>query len=180
MYQADIKRCKTRKANYVVIGSIFVVIAIAIVVLLFVQAGKRERVVGKDITLESITEFYYTHSSSTYPPDYQRYRFYVEEGTYKFYHEKREGTDWPLTESHITGSGSIELSEKEWAEFLNLLKGGAVKKRNPSFEAGSSGPWLYLYWKGDRDKYQAFSFSTLNEMNAFEEFCEKLVTAYKE
>ena len=174
MHQPDIKRCKSRKESYVVIGSIFVVIAIAIVVLLFVQAGRRERVVGKDIALESITEFYYTHSSSTYPPDYQRYRFYVEEGTYKFYHEKREGTDWPLTESHITGSGSIELSEKEWAEFLNLLKGGAVKKRNPSFESGGSGPWLYLYWKGDRSKYQEFSFASEEMRSSFEHISMEL------
>ena len=178
MCQLDMKRCKTRKGSYAVIGSIFVVIAIAIVVLLFVQAGKRERVVGKDIAMESITEFYYTYSSSTYPPDYQRYHFYVEEGTYKFYHEKREGTDWPLTESHITRSGSIELSAEEWTEFLNLLNGGIVKKRNQSVETGGSGPWLYLYWNGDGDKYQAFSFATLNERNALEEFCEKLVNLH--
>ena len=180
MYQLDMKKCKTRKGSYVVIVSIFVVIAIAIVVLLFVQTGKRERVVGKDISVEAITEFYYTHSSSTNPPDYQRYRFYTEEGTYKFYHEKREGIAWPLTESHITRSGSIELSEEEWTEFLNFLKGGIVKKRDQSIETGGSGPWLYLYWNGDRDEYQAFSFATLNERNAFEEFCEKLVIAHEE
>ena len=40
-----------------------------------------EKTVGRDIKIDDITEFYYTYSSSTNPPDYQRYRFYVEDGT---------------------------------------------------------------------------------------------------
>lgn len=180
MFQLDMKKCKTGKGSCVVLGSIFVVIAIVIAALLFVQIKNREHVVGKDVAVETITEFYYTYSSSTYPPNYQRYRFFVEEGSYKFYHEKREGTNWPLTESQITRSDTIELSKEEWTEFLIFLKDGIVKKRNQSTETGSSGPWLYLYWKGDRDKYQVFFFATINKMNAFEEFCKKLVIAYEQ
>jgi hypothetical protein len=59
-----------------------------------------------------------------------------------------------------------------------LLNGGIVKKRNQSVETGDSGPWLYLYWNGDGDKYQAFSFATLNERNALEKLCEKLVNLH--
>ena len=113
MHQTNAKRGKTRKGRYLVIGSICGAVAIAVVVFLFIMTGNRERVVGVDIAAEDITEFFYTYSSSTYPPDYQRYRLYKENGIYKFYHEKREGQDWPLTEAHITISGSVELSEEE-------------------------------------------------------------------
>ena len=178
MHEAGMKSGKINKRRYFVLGSICVAIAVA--VLLFVQTEKRARVVGKDIDAETITEFYYTYSSSAYPPAYQRYQFYAEDGAYNLYHEKREGADWPLTESHITHSGSIELSEEEWTEFLNFLKGGIVEKRDQSSETGDSGPWLYLYWKGDHDQYQVFSFATFNEKNVFEAFCEKLVMAHEE
>ena len=52
--------------------------------------------------------------------------------------------------------------------------------QNQESETGGSGPWLYLYWKGDGGKYQEFSFLTVNEKNSFEEFCEELVTAHTE
>ena len=180
MYHINARKCKTKSGRYFLIGSIFVVIAIDVVAFLFVQTEKSELVIGKSIAMEDISEFYYTYSSSTYPPEYQRYHFYVEEEEHKFYHEKREGEDWPLTESHITLSGSIELSEEEWTEFLNFLEGGSVMKRDQSTESGGSGPWLYLYWKGDGDEYQVFSFATSTEEKAFEELCEKLVIAHKE
>ena len=37
----------------------------------------REMVVGKNIALDEITDFYCIRSSSTYPPDYQAYRFFM-------------------------------------------------------------------------------------------------------
>ena len=40
----------------------------------------REMVVGKNIALDEITDFYFTRASSTFPPDYQAYRFYIEDG----------------------------------------------------------------------------------------------------
>ena len=132
-------------------------------------------VVGKNIDMENITEFFYTYASSAFPPEYQRYRFYKENGKYKFYHEKREGSAWPLTESDITLSGSVELSDEEWAGFLDCLKDGTVRKRGENTETGNSAPSLYLYWNGDRSKYQEFSFSSMNTQNSFEELCAKLV-----
>ena len=168
------------RCTYLMIGIICGVIAIAIVILLSFSVRQKEYVVGTDIAAEDITEFYYTYSSSTYPPEYQRYRFYKEKEAYKFFHENREGYDWPLTEAHIKLSDSIELSEKEWTEFLNYLNGGKVKERNQSFEAGRSGPWLYLYWEGDRAKYQEFCFPTLHEEKAFENFCAELVKLNRE
>lgn len=175
MNKPNQKHNRAKKGERTVVGSICVVIALVIAGALLVLAGNRARVVGRDIAAADITEFFYTRSSSVNPPEYQRYRFRVEDGTYTFYHEKREGAHWPLTESDITVSGTVELSGKEWTEFMECLNGGTVKKRGESAEAGGSGPWLYLYWKGDRAKYQEFSFSSLEAKRSFEEFCAELV-----
>ncbi|MBQ1300502.1 MAG: hypothetical protein IIY25_05280, partial [Erysipelotrichaceae bacterium] len=117
-----------------------------------------EKTVGRDIKIDDITEFYYTYSSSTNPPDYQRYRFYVDDGKYMFYHEARKGDHWPLTEDDITVSGKVELTEEQWKEFFGLLNNGKVKKREENLESGDPGPWLYLYWKKDGGEVQEFSF----------------------
>ena len=133
-----------------------------------------EKTVGKDIKIDEITEFYYTYSSSTNPPDYQRYRFYVDDGKYMFYHEARKGDHWPLTEDDITVSGKVELTEEQWKEFFKLLENGKVKKREEHLESGDPGPWLYLYWKKDGGKVQEFSFETGGRVLEFVEFCRKL------
>jgi len=136
--------------------------------------GNRKAIVGEEIALEEITEFYYTYATSTYPPDYQRYHFYIADGKYQFYHEKREGKNWPLTEANITLSGTKDLSEEEWTNFLACISGGSVSKRSSPTEAGGSGPWLYLYWNGDRSIYQSFSFASHSDAAAFEELCTLL------
>ena len=70
--------------------------------------GIVSRVVGATVKQKDVTEFYYTLSSSTNPPRFQRYRFYTAEGKYYFYHEKREGDHWPLREEDVTVSGTKE------------------------------------------------------------------------
>ena len=139
---------------------------------LFVFGSKT---VGKEIREADITEFYYTLSGSTYPPDYQRYHFYTEGGKVWFYHEKREGTRWPLQEEDITRSGKKELDEKQKGTLFACLKGGTVKARSEDASAGGRGPWLYLYWKGDRGKVQEFSFASYEQRLAFEKFCGGLI-----
>ena len=139
--------------------------------------GQNGKIVGKDVSLSDITQFYYTYSTSTYPPEYQRYRFSAEGGKYLFYHEKREGEHWPLREEDVTVSGTLELSQQQWAEFFAHLKDGEVRNRRESVECGSSGPWLFLYWKGDRSKCQEFSFASWEKKTSFEEFCVKLKLA---
>ncbi len=135
---------------------------------------KSEFTVGKDIKQADFTEFYYTVDSSTYPPEFQRYRFYTENGKYYFYHEKREGDHWPLTEADATIKGSIELTPDEWSVFWKLIEGGTVIRRSVSTDSGGRGPWLYLYWKKDRDEYQEFSFESYDKEGEFESFCEEL------
>ena len=137
-------------------------------------AQARQAEVGTGVSIGDVTDFYYTYSSSTYPPHYQRYRFYLEGGRHVFYHETREGGGWPQTEKDITARGSRELSNAEWQEFFACLKGGTVKDREEHLESGDAGPWLYLYWKGDRGKCQEFSFASHGGLKAFEGMCKKL------
>ena len=60
-------------------------------------AGRGEKLVGTDVKLESVTEFYYTYSTSTDPPHYQRYRFYTEDGKRFFFptavHDQNHSAD---------------------------------------------------------------------------------------
>ena len=139
--------------------------------------ASEETVVGEGIAIGDITQFYYTLSSSTNPPVYQRYRFSAKDGVYVFDHEAREGDHWPLTEQDTTEAGSKELSEEEWETFFGFLKGGTVKAREEDTSSGGSGPWLYLYWDGDRDLYQEYSFPTAEAEAGFEDFCLSLKEA---
>ena len=135
------------------------------------RAGKT---VGKDVKKEDVTDFYYTVDSSTNPPSFRRYRFYVEDGVRFFFHEKREGSHWPLTEQDRTVSGTVELTDEQWDAFFDCISGGTVKKRGEHTESGSAGPWLYLYWKNDRSKIQEYSFASHEKQTAFEALCLEL------
>ena len=147
---------------------------IALIILSPAFCGGRTEIVGKDIKSSDITEFWYTYLGSTNPPHFQRYRFYIQDGTWHFHHEKREGRHWPLLESDITVSGDLELTQNQIETLFSCLEGGTVRARSESADSGSSGPWLYLYWKNDKAKYQQFSFASPSNRLKFEEFCEKL------
>ena len=131
-------------------------------------------VMGVDIAPEDVTEFYYTVSTSTFPPHYQRYRFYKQDGAYKFFHETREGDHLPLTEADATVSGTIGLSGDQWSDFLVLIAGGEVVARQEHLEDGASDPWLYLYWTGDKGDIQEFSFVSPATQSDFESLCKSL------
>jgi hypothetical protein len=74
----------------------------------------------------------------------------------------------------MTASRTVEQSESEWKEFLSFLKDGRVSARTDSASSGDSGPWMFIYWKNDKGKYQVFDFSSLEERGGFEEFCAGL------
>lgn len=133
-----------------------------------IKAGSRT------VKPDDITEFYWTTASSTFPPNYQRYRFYIEDGVKYFFHETREGTQFPLQEEDITASGTKTLSDEEWDTFCRLLGGGTVKAREEDLSAGDSGPWLYLYWKNDNGTIQEYSFPDYAAQKTFESFCISL------
>ena len=161
---------KTRTV-LIVLSAVLVLLAAAIG---FNLLRSGEMTVGKKISVEDITEFYYTEASSTNPPNYQRYRFYVDNGKYMFYREKREGNSFPLTEKDISSTDTKELTKQEWSAFCNYIIGGKVSKRTENTESGNSGPWTYLYWKGDRSKYQEYEFESPEKAAAFEEMCKEL------
>lgn len=137
-------------------------------------ADKKEYVVGKDIAMTEIKEFYYTIDASTNPPEFQRYRLSNKDGKYEFYHEKREGNTWPLKEKDITVSGTVELTKDQWQEFYGYLKDGKVTKRTDTATSGGRGPWLYLYWQKDKGSYQVFAFADYDKRQSFEQLCLKL------
>ena len=160
-----------KRLNKGLLAAIAVLVITAAVLMI---VGGKNMIVGKNIRKEDISDFYFTYDASTYPPYFQRYRFYTEEGKYYFYHEKREGDHWPLTEADATVKGTIELTDEEWERFYELLKDGKAEKRQEHLESGGRGPWLYLYWKKDRGKYQEFSFASYGKRLEFEEFCKEL------
>lgn len=153
----------------------------ALLTILLAGAGNvcqaRQAAVGTDISINDVTDFYYTYSTSTNPPHYQRFRFYADGEKHIFYHETRESGGWPQTEKDITAYGSRNVSEAEWAEFFDCLKGGIVKDREEHLEDGDPGPAIFLYWKGDRGKCQEFSFASPATRLAFENLCARLRNA---
>lgn len=136
--------------------------------------SKKEYIVGKDIVVKDIKDFYYTIDASTNPPEFQRYQFTNKSGKYFFYHEKREGNTWPLTEKHIMTAGSLELKAEQWAEFYACVDKGKVTKRQDDANSGGRGPWLFLYWTNDKKIYQVFNFASLEQKQKFENFCLNL------
>lgn len=159
--------------------SIFVIV-VCLMLCCMGCAGMGEKIVGKQITKDKFKEFYYTYSTTVNPPEFQRYRFYIEGGKAFFYHETREGNKVFLTEEDITVCGTKELTDEEYDEFWSLIDGGGVVKRKENVNSGNSGPWLYLYWDGDKDVCQEFAFSEVERVYEFEAFCEELVESMQE
>lgn len=136
------------------------------------------RVVGKEIQVQQIQEFFATYATSTSSPLYQRVVFSVCNQKYRFDYERKEGNHLPLTNHDVVCSGRIELTEEQWSRFIEHLKGGSVSKRKESIESGSSGPWFYLYYENDRGKFQSFTFSSYSVQKSFEDFCRELVSSH--
>lgn len=137
---------------------------------------KSEYIVGKDIKVDDLTDFYYTYSNINYNAFYQRYRFFVEDGKHMFFHETRERENdyGPATEKDTTLTGTFELTDEEWTSFFDLLKDGTVIKRTEQTSSGDSGPWMYLYWKNDKSEIQEFTFASYSIQQSFKSFCEGL------
>ena len=142
-----------------------------------VSLFSREKTVGKDILMEDITDFYYTEENINFNAHYQRYRFYVENGKYMFFHETRDraGDYGWCTEEDTTAIGTLELTGEQWSAFYDLVCGGTVTARKDNADAGDSGPWYYLYWKNDGDKYQVYAFDSYDTEKKFVEYCLTLV-----
>ncbi|SEL02600.1 hypothetical protein SAMN04487770_10564 [Butyrivibrio sp. ob235] len=137
---------------------------------------KDSMIVGEDISEDEINKFYYTIENINYDAYYLRYLFYVEDGKHMFFFEERERKDdyGPTTEEDTIAEAEFELSDDEWSDFVETIKGGLVKARDDNPEDGGSGPWTYLYWSEDEDKYQEYAFKSQGARKEFETLCEVL------
>ena len=131
-------------------------------------------IVGEDIPSGEITEFWYTYSSSSFPPYYLRYYLYTENGEKYLFHEAREGDDWPLGEEYNTVSGTVQLTAGEWDNLMDCLKGGDVSERSDEILDGDAGPWWYLNWSSHEGDLLEYRFADLGRQRAFEEQCSEL------
>ena len=152
----------------------FGIVLLALLLSCAALCARAEFSVGRDVAPEDVTDFCYTEDASTYPPFCLRYRYYTENGRKLFYHETRQGEDWPLTEEDIIFSGTAEMTDEDWAAFLNCLQGGTVSARSEEVLDGDSGPWLYLYWTGDEGRVQEFSFASPQKQADFAALCREL------
>lgn len=167
------KGSMTAKTAVVIIAAVIIIGAVCI----SVAKSNRKFTVSDDIPFNKITEFYYTVSSSANPSYYQRYHFYADNDGWMFYHETRQGSHWPLTEKDATKQGTVKLAQQQVQQLEQLVAGGKVTKRTETAETGGKGPWMYLYWEGDKGKYQQFSFGDVSAHTAFENFCQQLESA---
>lgn len=159
---------------------IIIALSVAAVCVFGWALSNTPKTVGKNIREKDFKEFYYTYSTTVNPPEFQRYRLYTENGRKMFYHEKREGDRVFLTEEDITVSGAIELTAEEWETFWGCLSGGTVRNRKESVTSGRAAPWLYLYWSGDKNKCQEFTFENPGKEAEFEELCAALAFSMAE
>ena len=135
-----------------------------------------EQTDGSGFSAEDITDFYYTYNWIGYNAEYLRYRFYADNGKHFFFHESRGTKDdygWN-TEDDVISSGTVELTEEQWAAFFTCLEGGTVKSRSEETLDGDSGPWMYLYLKGGDPEGLEYVFRSIAMQNAFVEFCKTL------
>ncbi len=162
-----------------IFATVFCVVVMIILSFALIGCSKpeifiKEYIIGKNIKEDDIKEFYFTRSSTAYPPEFQRYVFSVEDGKHFFYHEQREGETVFLTEEDITVNGKMELSDEDWNVFLEYMKQGSVHERSEDINSGGDGPWLYLYWDGDKGEIQEFEFENYGTVLSLEEFCSGL------
>ena len=129
--------------------------------------------VGKDIERYNITEFYYTYENINYDAFYQRYHVYkTDYGTPYFTHITRERKNdyGPTTPEDTVKSVTIEMTDEQWKKFYELISGGTVAEREDTADSGDSGPWYYLYWDKDKEKYREYTFESPAAEKALKEF----------
>ena len=176
MWRSRNKNSEKREGkSYMKILAVAVAVLVVAAVVAVLAAKDRQRTVGTDIPAAEITEFYCTTATSTNPAYWRQYRFYMEGEQWWFFHETRQGSHWPLTGADtVTVCGARKLSQQEYEQFAESISGGSVTKRTENADSGSRGPWLYLYWKGDKGKYQQFAFADYTAQQNFEQLCAEL------
>lgn len=134
---------------------------------------------GTEFKDSDILEFYYTYDRSGYNAEYQRYRFYSENGKHMFDHDHRQiRNDYGFAyEARPDRKGTFALKDDEWEEFCGFLQDGEISQRNDEPLDGDSGPWMYLYLDGYDSEGLVFAFASADTQLSFEEFCDSLADA---
>ena len=112
---------------------------------------KDKTVVGRDILAEDITDFSFTYEESD-SLTYQIYRFYMEEGKYIFFHERKE--------NDTISTGTIELTQEQWNSFFSWIKGGTIER----YEV--PGYTISISWNDNED--HPYSFPSFGAITAFQ------------
>ena len=134
-------------------------------------------IIGSKVRESMVYDFYYTEENINYNAYYLRYRFYKEDDKYFFFYDirKKENDYGPATEQDRIAFGTVELEYYQWSRFIDTIDHGKVKKRKESTESGDRGPWTYLYWEGDKDIEQQYSFQSYEKQQQFVQLCEELM-----
>ena len=139
-------------------------------------------IIGNKVKESMVYDFYYTEENINYNAFYLRYRFYREDDRYYFFYDirKKENDYGPATEQDRIVFGTIELEYYQWEKFIDTIASGKVEKRKQSNETGDRGPWTYLYWEGDKDINQQYSFGSYEKQQQFIELCEELMPSVEQ
>ena len=148
--------------------------AVAGLLCMLMAGARAEAVVGDDIAPEEIDEFYYTVDAPLAESFSQRYRYVVEDGARRLYHESRQGDAWPLTEEDAVASGTVALTDEDWAAFCDCLRGGTVKRPSDEVIDGDEGPWMFVSWAGDGGEAWEFAFASSEKRAGFEALSSRL------
>ena len=138
---------------------------------------KTDKISGSKVSVADVVDFYYTYEWIGYNAEYLRYRFYVEDGKRMFFYDARKVNDdyGPAGEKDRTSFGTKELTQKQWDQFLDIIKEGSINDPKEHTEIGDSGPWMYLYYtKGNDVKRMEYDFASLGNKTDFVDFCESL------
>lgn len=147
---------------------------LALALCVLAPGARAEAVVGADIAMEDIAEFYYTIDAPLAESFTLRYRLYTENGEKRLYHETRQGGAWPQTEEDTVFSGTAALTDADWEALCDCLRDGYVKSDDGELNDGDDGPWMYLRWTGDGGESRAFEFASIERQAGFEALCSRL------
>ena len=167
--------CESRRLRKVRRGLFPVLCALAVLLAALCLDPLVPKWVGKQIPFRDVTAFVYTRASSTNPPEHTRWHLMLQNGTPVLMYEQRTGNHWPLTGEDISASSTVTLTQTQWQTLLHCLQGGQVIRRTENPETGDSGPFMYLYWQGDRDSIRQFTFASHEREQQFLTLCRQYV-----
>ena len=141
-------------------------------------------IVGEDISISDITEFNFTYSDIDEPKafdtHYLRYYLYEKDNSHFFFYEKKEGkkSNGLVIEENTIASGTVQLTDEQWTEFFDNIRGGTVTEKTLDTELKDSLFRFDICWNGDEGKYREYAFTPDGDQHIFEASCGEFATAH--